>query len=287
MTDLERNRLVLRTNLLRASGVTRVAPYLTAGDGGLDRTLELLGAVERAGAACVELGVPFTDPIADGPILQAAAARALSHGTTLDGIEDTVRAYRARGGEVPIVAFSYLNPLMSGGAPGALAARFASLADAGFDGVLVPDLPIEEAPAIVALAEQSGLAAVLFCAPTTSDERLARAAEATRGFLYVVGRTGVTGASTSMSNDATDYLARARRIAGDVPIGVGFGIRSAEQVTAVAEHAELAIVGSALVAAIHEAATAADGDSTEAAVRCATEFMESLLPTSNRALPRP
>ncbi|MEM6569010.1 MAG: tryptophan synthase subunit alpha [Planctomycetota bacterium] len=285
MSGLESNRLVVTTTGLRESGSTRVAPYLTAGDGGLDRTLELLFAVERAGAACVELGVPFTDPIADGPTLQAAAARSLEAGTNLDGIEATVRTVRERGGEVPILAFSYLNPLLGGGVEGGLAGRFRSLADAGFDGVLVPDLPIEEAPAIVGLAESHGLACVLFCAPTTSDERLRQAAEATRGFLYAVGRTGVTGAATSMSHDADAYLARARELAGDTPIGVGFGIRTAEQVAAVAPHAELAIVGSALVAAIHdaaEAAVASDADPTEAAVRRATEFMDSLLPKASR-----
>lgn len=280
MSGLDGNRLIAATAALRESGATRVAPYLTAGDGGLDRTLELLFAVERAGAACVELGVPFTDPIADGPVLQAAAARSLDAGTTIDGIEDTVRAFRARGGDVPILAFSYLNPLMNGGAEGGLAKRFASLAEAGFDGLLVPDLPIEEAAPVAALAERNGLAAVLFVAPTTIDERLVRAAEATRGFLYVVGRTGVTGAATSMSTDTDHYLARVRALAGDMPLGVGFGIRTPEQVAAVGAHAELAIVGSALVAAIHDAADAHPADPTAAAVRCATAFMESLLPSS-------
>ncbi len=275
------NRLVAGMNELRVSGTTRIAPYLTAGDGGLDRTLELLRAVEDAGAACVELGVPFSDPIADGPTLQAAAARALDAGTTLDGIERTVKAFREGGGTVPILAFSYLNPLLSGGAPGGLARRMKSLRAAGFDGLLIPDLPIEEAPPLSKLAESYGLCATLFCAPTTTDERLARAAEATRGFLYVVGRTGVTGAKTEVSNTSEDYLRRVRAQSGDVSLGVGFGIRSARQVAAVAEHAELAIVGSALVAAIHaEAAEAAasGGDATAAAAECARTFVRGLSP---------
>ncbi|QDV07954.1 Tryptophan synthase alpha chain [Planctomycetes bacterium Poly30] len=262
---------------LRASGATRIAPYLTAGDGGLDRTLELLRAVEESGAACVELGVPFSDPIADGPTLQEAAARALAAGTTLDGIERTVRAFRDGGGTVPILAFSYLNPLMSGGSAGALGRRLASLRQAGFDGVLIPDLPLEEAPVLSALAENHGLCATLFCAPTTTDERLARAAEATRGFLYVVGRTGVTGANTAVSHTSSAYLERVRKFSGDTPLGVGFGIRTAEQVAAVGEHAELAIVGSALVAAIHEAGSGGGGDATARAVERARTFMASLV----------
>ncbi|MFT5734886.1 MAG: tryptophan synthase alpha chain, partial [Planctomycetota bacterium] len=247
-----------------------------AGDGGLDLTLELLRAMEDAGAGCVELGVPFSDPIADGPTLQAAAERSLEAGTTLDGIERTVRAFRDGGGTVPILAFSYVNPLLSGGAAGGLNRRFASLRKAGFDGVLIPDLPIEEAPGLAALAENHGLCTTLFCAPTTADDRLKRAAEATRGFLYVVGRTGVTGANTEVSQTSESYLQRVRSLSGETPLGVGFGIRTAAQVAAVSEHAELAIVGSALVAAIHEAGSTSAGDPTASAVEAACRFMASL-----------
>ena len=204
------NRLIETATALRASDDTKIAPYLTAGDGGLDRTLELLRAVEGAGAACVELGVPFSDPIADGPTLQAAAERSLKAGTTLDGIEKTVRTFRDTGGELPILAFSYLNPLLSGGSTGGLDRRFASLAKAGFDGLLIPDLPVEEAPALSRLSANHGLCTTLFCAPTTNDERLKRAAEATSGFLYVVGRVGVTGANTEISDTSSNYLERVR-----------------------------------------------------------------------------
>ncbi len=279
MSGLDGNRLVEMTSALRASGTTKIAPYLTAGDGGLDRTLELLRAVEGAGAACVELGVPFSDPIADGPTLQAAAARSLAAGTTLDGIEQTVRTFRETGGTVPILAFSYLNPLLSGGAAGGLKRRFASLAQAGFDGLLVPDLPVEEAPALARLAESHGLCTTLFCAPTTTDERLRRAAEATSGFLYVVGRTGVTGANTEISLTSSEYLQRVRSLSGDTPLGVGFGIRTKDQVAALSEHAELAIVGSALVAAVDAAAAEAQafgGDPTAAAATCAGQFLDDL-----------
>ena len=235
--------------------------------------------MEDAGAACVELGVPFSDPIADGPTLQAAAARSLAAGTTLDSIEETVAAFRKTGGTMPILAFSYLNPLLSGGAVGGLDRRFASLSAAGFDGLLIPDLPVEEAPALSQLAENRGLCTTLFCAPTTTDDRLSRAAEATNGFLYVVGRTGVTGANTEISHTSSEYLRRVRELSGDTPLGVGFGIRSKEQVTALSEHAELAIVGSALVAAVHSAAAEAastGADAIDAATASARDFLGSL-----------
>lgn len=269
------NRLVEMTRRLRAGGQTAIAPYLTAGDGGLERTLELLFAAERAGAACIELGVPFSDPIADGPILQAAALRGLEAGASLDLIEAMVIEFRRRGGEVPILAFSYLNPLLGGSTSLGLTGRMDSLAGAGFDGLLIPDLPLEEAPVVSDAAAERGLATVLFAAPTTSDERVARAAEATGGFLYVLGRTGVTGRATTMTTTSDDYLARVRRLAGDVPLGVGFGIKTRAQVEAVGQHAELAIVGSALVQSIHEAATGA-ADPISAAAERAEAFLLGL-----------
>lgn len=249
MNVLAENRLVRCTTDLRRSGRTGLAPYLTAGDGGLERTLELLHACEECGAACVELGIPFSDPIADGPVLQTAAQRALASGTTLDGVMGIVERFRSNGGTLPVIAFSYLNPLLQ--SPGDDA--FAALAKAGFDGLLIPDLPVEEAAPVSSAAEANGLALSLFCAPTTSSERLELAASATRGFLYVVGRTGVTGAKTSVEGAGSEYLDRVRRAVPGVPLGVGFGLRSAAQVAAVAPFAELAIVGSAFVDAVHSA----------------------------------
>lgn len=253
-------------------GETRIAPYLTAGDGGLDRTLRLLQTAEAAGAACVELGVPFSDPIADGPVLQAAAQRALAAGTTLDGIRRVVARFRTEGGQLPIIAFSYLNPLLSGG----LRDNLARLADSGFDGVLIPDVPVEESETLVSLGESHGLTTSLFCAPTTSDVRLLQVAAATKGFLYVVGRVGVTGRSTDVSGTSESYLGRVRSAAPGVPLGVGFGIRSGPQVTGVAAHAELAIVGSALVQSIHGAASLAPSAPDDAAVAACRSMLESL-----------
>lgn len=264
------NRLEQVTSALASAGRCGIAPYVTAGDGGLDRTLAVLHALEDAGAACVELGVPFSDPIADGPVLQAAAQRALDGGTTLDGILDLVRRYRDAGGKLPILAFSYVNPLLRRGA--AVTAR--ALADAGADGLLVPDLPVEEGSELREAALEVGLAPVFFVTPTTSDVRVRRAAEASRGFLYVIGRTGITGASTDLGAETQQFLARVKELS-DVPLGVGFGLRTPEQVAVVARHASLAIVGSALVAHIHEAAQGTQDPNT-AAARAAHDFVTNL-----------
>ena len=254
------NRLEQAVAGLVAEGRCGLAPYVTAGDGGLDLTLDVLHALEEAGASCVELGVPFSDPIADGPVLQAAAQRALDAGTTVDGILDLVRRFRAGGGTLPILFFSYSNPLFVRGLEGA--AR--ELADAGADGLLVPDLPVEEMGPWSGAATAAGLAPVGFVTPTTSDARVARAAEASRGFVYVIGRTGITGARTELGDAATQEFLGRVAARSCLPLGVGFGIRSADQVAAVAPHAALAIVGSALVQHLFEARSQG-GDPAQAA----------------------
>ncbi len=283
MTGLDRNRLVRTTAGLLANGSTGVAPYLTAGDGGFARTVLLLEAVERAGAACVELGVPFSDPIADGPVLQAAAARALDGGATLDGVIRCVRDYRAGGGALPLICFSYLNPLLSGG----VEARLDELAEAGFDGLLVPDLPVEESDALAEAARRRGLTLSLFCAPTTSPDRLAEAARQTTGFLYVVGRVGVTGRSTAVGDEIGDYLGAVRVAAPRVPLGLGFGLRTPEQVASLCGRAELAIVGSALVDAIHRAGAAAPSSEADVAAAAEAERRVTTLVAAANAAPGP
>ena len=243
------NRLEQAVAELSAEGRCGLAPYVTAGDGGLDLTLDVLHALEAAGASCAELGVPFSDPIADGPVLQAAAQRALDAGTTVDGVLDLVRRFRAAGGTLPLLFFTYSNPLFVRGLDGA--AR--ELADAGADGLLVPDLPVEEMGPWSEAATAAGLAPVGFVTPTTSDARIDRAAQASRGFVYVIGRTGITGARTELGDATTqEFLARVAA-RSTLPLGVGFGIRGADQVAAVAPHAALAIVGSALVQHLFEA----------------------------------
>ncbi len=264
---VEINRLEARTADLRRAGQRGVAPYLTAGDGGLERTLAALHALDQGGAACVELGVPFSDPVADGPALQAAGDRSLAAGTTLTGILETVARFRDQGGAVPIALMSYANPLLRRGWEGTCAAA----ADAGVDALIVPDLALEEGGPLRAAAAGAGLCPVFFAAPTSPDARVAAAAAASRGFLYVVGRVGVTGSGTRFDDATQAFLARVASLS-DTPTAVGFGIGSAEDVRAAVRHADLAIVGTALVQRMHEAGAAAP----EAAAAFLAELMEGL-----------
>jgi len=277
--SLASNRLVDVLANLSATRAGGVAPYVTAGDGGLDRTLEVLFGLQDGGAVCVELGVPFSDPVADGPALAAAAERALRAGTTLDGVVELVRRYRAGGGTLPIVAFSYLNPLLGGSFERGLVRRLGALAAAGVDGLLVPDLPVHEAGPVLDVARRFDLATCLFVAPTTNDARARQVIAATDGFVYAVGRVGVTGAGTHFDDPTHAYLARVRELAGRIPVGVGFGLRDADQVAAALRYAELAIVGTALVERLHAAATTAEtqgADGIAAARAAATEFVAAL-----------
>lgn len=247
------NRLHEATHALREQGRRGLSPYLTAGDGGLDRTRDLLHALEEAGATCCELGVPFSDPIADGPVLQASADRALASATDVDGIFATVRAFRDAGGALPIALMSYCNPLGHRGWERACS----EAAEAGVDALILPDLPVEEGDPVREAAHAAGLCTVFFAAPTSGDDRIERAVAASQGFLYVVGRTGVTGAGTRFDDAAQSFLSRVRTLAGDLPIAVGFGIGSAADVRAATRHADLAIVGTALVQRAHDAGASA------------------------------
>jgi tryptophan synthase alpha chain len=267
------DRLQIRLAALRAEKRCGLAPYVTAGDGGMDTTLAVLRGLDRAGVACVELGLPFSDPVADGPVLQAAAERAIAAGASFDRVLDLIARFRGESprGQAPIVLMGYANPLLRRGWEGSCKA----LAEAGADGVLVADLPIEEGATLAAAAEKAGIAAIFFAAPTTADERLAAAVRLSRGFLYAIGRLGVTGARASVDPAQEGFLDRVRAAAGELPVAVGFGLSTAEQVRAVAAHADLAIVGSAMVDRIHRAFTASGGDS-ESAARAAEDFAREL-----------
>lgn len=269
-----RSRLEAALDLCRQTGEVGIAPYVTAGDGGLAATLAVLHSIEEAGARVVELGLPFSDPIADGPVLQAAAQRSLDGGTTLPDVLAMVRRYRSQGGALPLLAFSYLNPLLAGG----LRESIQALADAGLDGVLIPDLPIEEAAELRSACESARLDPVFFATPTTSEARIHKAVEASRGFLYVIGRVGVTGASLEMDPEVDAYLERVREAAGDLPLGLGFGLREAAQVRALAGRAELAIVGTAMVQRIHAAhlAVPEGADRAAAGAKAAADYVAEL-----------
>lgn len=250
---------------LKREGRGGLIPFITAGDPDIATTRELLMALARAGADVIELGVPFSDPIADGPVIQRASQRALLNGVRLAQILRLVADIR---GElaVPIVIFSYLNPLLQFGLD-----RFAmEAADAGVDGVLLTDLPAGEPNDFSQALSAGSLDLIRLVAPTSTDERLRIIAERASGFIYAVSRTGVTGKTTESSQEAEKLVARVRRLS-DLPVAVGFGISNAEQVGDVWRYAEAAVVGSAIVAEIERA-----GDKD--VVQRVEEFVKSLLP---------
>ena len=248
------NRLERRLGEARSAGRKSLIVYLCAGDPDLEATGKLVPALAEAGADVIELGVPFSDPLADGPTIQAAAERALRSGTTLSGILDLVGRLRRAGCDVPLVLMGYTNPIVRMGVE-----TFVSRsADVGVDGFIVPDLPLEEAGLLGDAAAAKDLSLVLLAAPTTPPERLQAIGRRTRGFLYFVSLTGVTGARAALPSDLPLRL-DAVRAASAAPVAVGFGISSPEQARALAGHADAVVVGSALVAEIARSGGALDG----------------------------
>ena len=218
--------------------------YLTCGDPDLATTREVVLAAIAAGASVIELGVPFSDPLADGPVIQRASERALRRGTTLEQILALAKEVRKRS-QAGLIIFSYLNPVLRMGV-----ARFSAVAEAaGIDGALITDLPVEEASDYLREMRQRRLATVFLAAPTSTDERLKQIVRASTGFVYAVSRTGVTGARKQMPEDARDLVGRVRKHT-KLPIAVGFGISTAEQFAGVGEFADAAVVGSAIVETI-------------------------------------
>jgi len=230
----------------RSEGGKAFVAFLTAGDPSLERTVEAAAELQSAGVDVLELGVPFSDPLADGPVIQRASERALRRGATLGGVLGAARAIRARSA-LPLLLFTYFNPLLRYGAE--RVAREA--ADAGVDGVLVTDLPPEEAGPWIETARGAGLDTVFLAAPTSSDTRLRRVAESSSGFVYAVSRTGVTGEAETLSDDAGPLVRRLRAVT-EAPVAVGFGIATPQQAAAAAEAADGVVVGSALVRFLEE-----------------------------------
>jgi tryptophan synthase alpha chain len=215
--------------------------YLTCGDPDLATTRDIVLAAIDAGAAVIELGVPFSDPLADGPVIQRASQRALQKGTTLQQVLTLARELRQRSA-VGLIVFTYLNPVLRMGL-----SKFAvAAADAGVDGALITDLPVEEAGPYLSEMRRRSLATVFLAAPTSTEERLRQIAQASTGFVYAVSRTGVTGARKQLTDDAKKLVRRLRRHT-KLPIAVGFGISIPEQFAAVGEFADAAVVGSAIV----------------------------------------
>jgi len=245
-----RTRIGKRFERLARSGELGLVAYITAGDPSLAATGEIVLAAVEAGADVIELGVPFSDPVADGPTIQRASERALRAGTTLAGVVDLVATLRKKT-DVAIVLFSYFNPILQMGLE-IFASRAAA---AGADGVLVTDMTPEEASEYSAAMHAHGLDTIFLAAPTSTDERLKRIVSASTGFLYIISRTGVTGAKESLPEELPAMVRRARQFTS-LPIAVGFGISLPTQVTVLGGIADAVVVGSALVAEIERATTA-------------------------------
>jgi tryptophan synthase alpha chain len=216
--------------------------YVTCGDPDLATTRSVVLAAIEAGADVIELGVPFSDPVADGPVIQRASERALKHGTSLGQVLTLTAEVRQHAQSTGLVVFSYLNPILRMGME-----KFCTVArHAGVDGVLITDLPVEEAGEYLRATRTHDLAPVFLAAPTSPDGRLKRIAEASRGFVYAVSRTGVTGTRQQLAGDAEKLVRRLRRVT-KLPIAVGFGISNAEQFVEVGKFADAVVVGSAIV----------------------------------------
>jgi tryptophan synthase alpha chain len=219
--------------------------YVTCGDPDLATTQAVALAAIEAGADVIELGVPFSDPVADGPVIQRASERALKRGTSLGQVLTLAAEVRQQAQSTGLVVFSYLNPILRMGME-----KFCMVArHAGVDGVLVTDLPVEEAGGYLRAMKANDLAPVFLAAPTSPDERLKRIAEASRGFVYAVSRTGVTGARQQLASDAQKLVKRLRRVT-KLPVAVGFGISNAAQFAEVGKFADAVVVGSAIVETI-------------------------------------
>ena len=267
-------RIARQFRRLSEAGELGLVSYFTAGDPSLEATEKIFLAAAEAGADVIELGVPFSDPVADGPTIQRASERALRNGTTLSGVLDLVRRVRPRS-EVPIVLFGYLNPFLQMGLE-----KFAAAASAvGVDGVLATDLTPEEASDYIAIMQAHGLDTIFLAAPTSTDARLERIAKATTGFLYLISRTGVTGERDALPEELPALIRRARRFT-NLPIAVGFGISLPTHVTVLGGLADAAVVGSALVAEIEKAA------SPEAAASAIAERIRALKTAARRGVSR-
>ncbi len=237
---------------LEAERSRALIAYITAGDPAPSRSVELILALERGGADIIELGVPFSDPIADGPVIQRASDRSLKAGTNVKIVLQLIRELRQKS-EVPLIVFSYLNPILRYGFE-----RFAEdAAAAGADGALLTDLNIEEAEHYVAEMRKHNLDCVFLATQTTSDERLAEIARWSSGFVYLVSMAGVTGVRETLSSAALPLIKRARAQT-DIPLAIGFGLSKPEHMRAVAPYADAAIVGSAFMRVIEEHGDEAD-----------------------------
>ncbi|MEP7077195.1 MAG: tryptophan synthase subunit alpha [Acidobacteriota bacterium] len=255
---------------IRDAGRKGFIPFVTGGDPEIDTSLQIALALAATGADIIELGVPFSDPMADGPTIQRSSQRALDSGTNLKAVLDLIEKFREKS-DTPIVLFSYLNPLMQFGFE-----KLAGIAaQIGIDGILVTDAIDEEAADIAKTLHSKDLDLISLIAPTTTDERLKKVCDNASGFVYAVSRAGVTGARSEKSSAAQILVERARKFT-DLPIAVGFGISTREQILDVWEYADAAVVGSAIVAEIEKS-------DARNAVKNVGAFLNGLLPQFAKA----
>ncbi len=256
------NRIDTRFAELSVTGRTGLVPFITAGDPSIEAMVPVMHALVAAGADVLELGVPFSDPMADGPVIQLSSERALARGMGTRQVFDMVREFRRTDARTPIVLMGYLNPVEIHGI-----GRYAKdAADAGVDGLLLVDLPPEEGAETHAILEAAGLHPICLAAPTSGPERLARLMQAGRGYLYYVSFAGVTGAA-QLQVDAVREQVAAIKTLGDLPVAVGFGVRDAESARSIGEIADAVVIGSALVQAM------AGAESPEDAAARASAFL--------------
>jgi len=274
VSTVNENRLDRRFAALKSAGRTGLIPFVTAGDPAPELTVPVMHALVAAGADVIELGVPFSDPMADGPVIQHASERALAHGVDLRHVLEWVRAFRASDADTPVVLMGYLNPVEIMGMQ-----RFArEAAAAGVDGVLLVDCPIEEDETAAPLRE-AGLKRILLAAPTTAEDRLARACGESEGFLYYVSFAGITGASRLAVDSIAERVAGIRE-RSRAPVAVGFGVRDAVSAKAIAAFADAVVIGSALVDGL---AGATDAD---AVVTRVTTFLAPIRAALDRDSPQ-
>jgi tryptophan synthase alpha chain len=271
-------RIAQRFAALREAGELGIIPYITAGDPSLDATLKFVIALAEAGADVIELGIPFSDPLADGPVIQRASERALKAGTTLASVLELVRRIRqsnSAASEIPIVLFGYFNPIVQMGVE-----KFAAAASvAGADGVLVTDLTPEESTDYRRILAAHNLDTVFLAAPTSTDERIDKISAATSGFLYLISRTGVTGAKDSLPDDLPALIRRVRSHT-IVPLAVGFGISLPGHVSVLGGLADAAVIGSSLVSEIEKA------ESVDAAAKALGARIRSLKEAAKKGMSR-
>lgn len=249
---------------LRKNSQCALIPFITAGDPDLETTAEALKILDKSGADMIELGVPYSDPLADGPIIQAAATRALQKGTRLDNVLEMVKGI-SPSLRSPIILFTYYNPILNRG----IETFLKQISEAGVSGLVVPDLPLEEANGLLHPAQELGIDVTLLVAPTSSTERIEAIAKQSQGFIYLVSVTGVTGMRSGLESRVKDLLVQMRQLT-DKPIGIGFGISAPEHAQQVRQWgADAAIVGSAFVKRL------ADG-TPEQGLQSIGEFCQSL-----------